>query len=281
MTLNRPRIPRVVLEINGHPAGDIVFDTGASMSLITEKAAAAAGIRKVPGGETTAHGLHRVEFPLHLAWADKVQIGAITLKDVPFGIVPDDALAFQASSGGDHRFDGVLGAHFLKEFDWRLEYARRQILGVRLDPDLPRGSRDQNILFRRLKPMVRSSFNQRPWLLCLLDTGSEPSMVSRQGLRKMKEQGMGAMYPVTIEGIGKSRVSWGKISKVTLGVDRYMISFADIIVREDSEGIEDGVLGSSFLSNFETEIRFGAMKVSFELPTERALREAEVARPVP
>ncbi len=281
MNATSPRVPRVKVEINGNVTDEMVFDTGASMSLITNKAATALGLVKVAGGETTAYGLHRVAFPLHMAWADTARIGTVTLEHVPFGVVPDDALTFQTASGAAYQFAGVLGAHFLKEFDWRVEYGRKTLLGLRLDPEKPRGSRDQNLFFRRLKPMIRVSVNQRPWFLFLLDTGSEPSMVTRAGLRKAKTSGIEALAPMTLEGIGKSRVSWGKISDITVGAGRFMISYKDIVVREDSEGIEDGVLGSSFLANFETEILFSSMTVLFELPSERLLRESQANVPAP
>ena len=102
-----------------------------------------------------------------------------------------------------------------------------------------------------MKPMARASLNGQPWSLFLLDTGSEPSMITRGGLRKTRLFEPEAAYPVTLEGIGKSRVSWGKISNVTVGVGAYMVRFKDIVVKEEADGIEDGILGASFLSPFD------------------------------
>ena len=147
-----------------------------------------------------------------------------------------------------------------------------------------RGSREQNVFFRRLKPMVRASLNQEPWFLFLLDTGSEPTMVTRRGVQKARSFRSEATYPMTLEGIGQSRVSWGKLSKVTIGVEKYMVRFADIVVKEEGDGIEDGVLGSSFLGNFDVAIRFSTMTLKLERPVDRRLREqAEAAegRPSP
>ena len=273
MTFGRPDLPRVAARVNGVDSTGVVFDTGASLTLLTEGAARRLGVDWVPDAVAGAYGLHRVEFPLHFGWAKTLQIGSITLKDVPFGILPDDALTFETESSGAFRFDGVLGAHTLKEFDWQLDYQRRRISGIRLDPAGARGSRQQNLFFRRLKPMVRASLFQQPWFLFLFDTGSEPTMVTRTGLRRAKTGGLETAYPVTLEGIGKSKVSWSKLSNVTVGIDRFMIQYKDIVVKEDSEGIEDGVLGTSFLLHFIVEIRFGAMTVSLERPYERLLRE--------
>jgi hypothetical protein len=123
--------------------------------------------------------------------------------------------------------------------------------------------------------MVRVSFNQEGWFLFLLDTGSEPTMVTRPALRRSRTRELEGSYPMTIEGIGKSRVSWAKMSDVTVGLDRYMVKFKDLVVKEENEGIEDGVLGSSFLGNFEAELRFSTMTLKLERTVERLLREAE------
>lgn len=274
MIFGRPDLPRVDVEINGRDASGIVFDTGASISLLTEGAARQLGVEPVPNAVASAYGLHRIEFPLHFGWASTLQLGSVTLKDVPFGILPDDALSFDTAGSGSFRFVGVLGAHLLKEFDWQLDYNRHRIQGIKLNPAVPRGSKGQNLFFRRLKPMVRASLFQQPWFLFLFDTGSEPTMVTRAGLRRAKTGGMETAYPVTLEGIGKSKVSWGKLSNVTVGIDRFMIQYKDMVVKEENEGIEDGVLGSSFLLHFIVEVRFGAMTLTLERPYERLLREA-------
>ena len=52
-----------------------------------------------------------------------------------------------------------------------------------------------------------------------------------------------------------------------------MVRFADIIVKEEADGIEDGVLGSSFLANFDATIRFSTMTLKLERPVDRRVRE--------
>lgn len=273
MLFGRPELVRVEPHINEHPAEPLVFDSGASLSLLTESAAERLGVKPIPDAIASAYGLHQVEFPLHFGYAKTVQLGGVTLKNVPFGILADEALTFETALTGKFKFSGVLGAHVLKDFDWRLEYRDRRIVGLRLDPDRGRGSKGQNLFLRRLKPMVRTSFNQEPWFLFLLDTGSEPTMVTRSGLRRSHTFEMEGTYPMTLEGIGKTRVSWGKTSNATVGVDRFMVRFKDLVIKEDVDGVADGVLGSSFLSNFDIEIRFGSMTLSLERPFERELRE--------
>jgi hypothetical protein len=61
----------------------------------------------------------------------------------------------------------------------------------------------------------------------------------------------------------------------TVGVGAYMVRFKDIVVKEESDGIEDGILGASLLSSFDVEIRFGSMTLALENPLKRRLRASE------
>jgi len=275
--VGRPNLLRLAVRVNGHAPEEMVLDSGASLSLLTESAAARLGVTFVSGATASAKGLHATDLPMWLGWIDSVRLGDVTLTDVPVGVLPDGTLTFETRSSGVFRLNGVLGAHFMKEFDWRLAYGDRLLHARRLDRRLVRGSKDQNLFFRRMKPMARASINGQPWSLFLLDTGSEPSMITRGGLRKTRLFEPEAAYPVTLEGIGQSRVSWAKISNVTLGVGAYMVRFKDIVVKEEADGIEDGILGASFLSPFDVEIRFGAMTLVLENPLERHLRETKAS----
>jgi hypothetical protein len=274
VTYGRPDLPRLDARIADKPA-TLIIDSGASLSLLKESAARKLGIEPVPDATAGAYGLHRVEMTMRFGWAPSVQIGGATFTHVPFGILPDNALTFDNASLSGFAFDGVLGIHFLKELDWVLRYQRREVMAVRIDPAKPRGGRGQNVFFRRLKPMARVSFNQEGWFLFLLDTGSEPTMITRTALQRSRTRELEGAYPMTIEGIGQSRVSWAKMSDVMVGLDRYMVKFKDLVVKEESAGIEDGVLGSSFLSNFEAELRFSSMTLKLERAVERLQREAE------
>jgi hypothetical protein len=188
---------------------------------------------------------------------------------VPFGILPNDALAFETETLGLFAPDGVIGVHLIKEFDWRIEVGERRLQAIRLARGIRRGAADQNLFFRRMKPMVRVAFNRQPWSLFLLDTGSEPTMVTSEGLVANKFTGYEPSAPITLEGIGKAKVSWSKVSNITLGVGRYMVWFKDLVVNEGSDTIGDGIIGMSFLSPFDVELRFSRMTVTIGRPVDR------------
>ena len=277
VAFGRPNLLRIPVRVNSRPAEEMVLDSGASLSLLTESAAARLGVTFVPGATAVAKGLHERDLPMRLGWVDSVRVGDLTLTDVPVGVLPDGTLTFATASAGLFRLNGVLGVHLMKELDWRIEFKDRLLEARRLDPHIVRGSKDQNLFFRRMKPMARVSLDRQPWSLFLLDTGSEPSMVTRGGLRRTRLFEPEAAYPITLEGIGQSRVSWAKISNVTVGVSAFMVRFKNIVVKEESDGIEDGILGASFLSSFDVEIRFGAMTLVLENPLERYLRQKEAS----
>ena len=77
--------------------------------------------------------------------------------------------------------------------------------------------------------------------------------------------------------VGELAKIGGEVAKST--VEKYMVRFADIIVKEEGDGIEDGVLGSSFLANFDATIRFSTMTLKLERPVDRRLRAESEAAP--
>ncbi|MFI5180443.1 MAG: aspartyl protease family protein [Thermoanaerobaculia bacterium] len=267
--LGRPNLIRIEVEVNDRATKDVILDSGASLSLLTESAARRLGVEMVEGAVAPARGLHDKEIPMHFGWARSVTLGGLTLRDVPFGILPDGTLSFETASLGVFTPEGVIGIHFMKDFDWRIEPSDRRLQAVRLPSGVPRGGPDQNLFFRRMKPMVRASFNRRPWSLFLLDTGSEPTMVTPEGLRANQYTSTKPSAPVTLEGIGKAEVSWSKVSNITVGISRYMVWFKDLVVNEGSEVIGDGIIGMSYLSAFDMELRFSRMTLVLGRPGDR------------
>ncbi|MGE5344926.1 MAG: aspartyl protease family protein, partial [Acidithiobacillales bacterium] len=265
----KPNLVRLAVGVNGIEAGEMIFDSGASLSLLTESAAARLGIEMVADAVAPARGLHQKEIPMRFGWARTISIGTFTLHDVPFGVLPDESLSFETEAVGLFRPDGVLGVHLLKEFDWRIELSKRRLQAIRLGGGTVAESPGQNVFFRRMKPMVRVSFNRQPWSLFLLDTGSEPTMVTPEGLAANRYTGYEPSAPITLEGIGKTHVSWSKVSDITLGIGRYAVWFKNLVVNEGGDTLGDGIIGMSFLALFDVELRFSNMTLSLERPGAR------------
>ena len=138
----RPNLVRLSVRVNGRPREEMILDSGASISLLTDSAAERFGVRFVPGATAAARGLHETETPMRMGYLDEVRIGDHLLTDVPVGVLPDGTLTFETASLGVFRLNGVLGAHLMKELDWRIEYVPSDAnqTGVVVDQSPPAGA---------------------------------------------------------------------------------------------------------------------------------------------
>lgn len=279
LRLGTPNLPRVQVRVNDQAAGELILDSGATLSLLTESVAARLGVEPVAEAITAFRGLHEAEVTMRLGWARSVSVGGLTLRDVPFGILPDGTLTFESTGPVPFAPPGVLGAHLMKEFDWRFEFEARRVQAIRVATASSRPASGQNLFFRRMKPMLRVSFNGRPWSLFLLDTGSEATMVTPSGLEANRYRGSEPSAPITLEGIGQSRVSWSKVSDVRIGAGKWMVWFRDLVVNEGGEASGDGIVGMSFLAPFDVELRFSSMTLGLERARARRGRDPEAALP--
>jgi len=89
-------------------------------------------------------------------------------------------------------------------------------------------------------------------------------MVTPEGLVANQYTGYEPSAPITLEGIGKTQVSWSKVSDITLGLGRWAVWFKNLVVNEGGDSIGDGIVGMSFLSLFDLELRFSRMTLTLE-----------------
>lgn len=78
--------------VNGRPMGFMV-DTGASVVVLRASAAAQAGIRPIPADYTVTASTANGEVKAAPARLDRVEIGDITIFDVPAMVLPDTVLS--------------------------------------------------------------------------------------------------------------------------------------------------------------------------------------------
>ena len=90
---------------------DFVVDTGASLVVLRESAAAQAGIRPQPRDYTATAVTANGKISAARATIDRIEVGGITVYDVPAMVLPDEALA-----------KNLLGVSFLSRLK-RYEYA--------------------------------------------------------------------------------------------------------------------------------------------------------------
>jgi hypothetical protein len=242
-----------------------VLDTGASYSIIIQSLARRAGVREIPGATGFGRGLHNREIPLTYGVLDGLAFAGYRLKNVPVLVMPDDALLFETRRGR-LSLPMVLGLHLLKEFAITIEYEPAQVTFARADAGGSKVDPMQNLFYFRGRIFARTSVNLTDPALFLFDTGSEGTLMTSAGLSRLRLSRSLKLYPQPLSGIGQSRVEWGRLRRVSIGVDDSLLSFRDLAVREDDSAFEDGILGASAMKPFRTRIDFGTMRLVLEEP---------------
>ena len=253
---------RVPVRVNGTEVL-AVLDTGASYSIVTRSFAGRVSLREIPDSDAWGRGLHQKEIPLTFGAVNRLELGGRTVTNVPVMIMPDEALTFDTSRG-NLPIAMVLGLHLLKDFSVRIDYEARRLSFRRISLSAPRNDPEQNLFFARGKVLARVSVNQTGWFPFLLDTGSELTMVTSAGLSRMKLHSVGQFYPRRVQGIGKARVEWGKVRRVTIGLEGYLLRFQDVVIAELESPLENGVLGTSLLRHFRVTVDFEKMRLGLQ-----------------
>jgi len=151
----------VPMTVNGKPA-EYILDTGADISVVSETEAQRLGLRVSAGScgrlnESTAGGLDS-----RCAVAERVNLGGIHLKNVPFVVIPDP-------NWFDFKLRGAIGVQILlacKSVSWNKEGMLR--LGYRTHA--PKSQ--PNLYCDELSLVVRTRYGNRD-LAFRLDTGDE------------------------------------------------------------------------------------------------------------
>jgi predicted aspartyl protease len=255
---------RVPVGINGSDSAAIL-DTGAAYTIVTQSFARLMGVREIPDSKAFGRGLHTKEFPLTFGVIDRLEFVGFEVRNVPVMLMPDDALLFQTSRG-EFPVPMVLGLHLIKQFRVGLDYAARRISLVRVDFRGAGRDPEQNLFVTRGRLFARASINRYGWYEMLLDTGSEPTMLTSNGVVRAKLSASGKFYPKTLYGLGKSQAEWARVDSVTIGVSDYAVRFQSLVVKEDDGALEDGILGNSFLQNFRVSLDFQKMRMTLERP---------------
>lgn len=95
---------------------DFIIDTGASLVVLRESDAARVGIRPRPSDYTATAVTANGKIKAARATVDRIELGGITVYDVPAMVLPDEALA-----------KNLLGVSFLSRLK-RYEYANGRIV---------------------------------------------------------------------------------------------------------------------------------------------------------
>ncbi len=263
MKIGRPDVPRIEVRLNKAPEKtSTVIDSGAVLSIMSQRQAKALSVKRLPVAQGTFYGLLGEPIEVEFGLLDSLEIGAIVVDNVPIAIMPDDKMRFLVSGKREFRIDFLLGANLLKEFRLELSYSRNRVIFTRLTSRDRRPAADQNLFFDGFRPHVRGTVNQHGWYVFILDTGSEVTYLNEAQIRALPINIFAPrIHGATLQGLGGSKKHGTKLEDVKVGIDKWEGTFRTLPLYSGEEERAVGIVGENFLQNFDVVIDFGRMRV--------------------
>ncbi len=260
MLTTRPVIP---VRVNGSAPQKFVFDTGSGMCVLSEETARRLGVKAIAhGGQARAVGGNG-RFEIIYGFLDKLEIGDVTIRNVPVYIRHFYAATTDASTS---TVDGYLGTSAIAKYLTTVDYAKRTFA-----LDTKRQSKKEAALIAELP--IRSTSSgflsgevqldgiEKP-LNFIIDTGASISVLSdrlagREELASLKE-GL-RMRVFGAAGVADD-VRTLILPRVLLGEhSQHSINAAvlDLDSINETAGFEQtGILGGNFLYKYRVTFDF-------------------------
>jgi len=263
MKIGRPDVPRIDVTINGHRNVSAIVDSGAVLSIVSQSLASSLPVRSLGNFEGTFSGLLGEPIPVRFGILDSVEIGRMTIANIPVAIMPDDKMKFLISGKKEFKIDFLLGAHLLKEFRIELDFRRNSVRLTRVPLAARRPVADQNLFIEQFRPAVRGTVNRHGWFVFVLDTGSEVTFLNERQLGALPIQVFAPkVHNATLQGLGGAKKHGEKLDNVEIGIDRWAGTFHTIPMYDAGEHERTtGIIGENYLKNFDVVIDFGRMRV--------------------
>jgi predicted aspartyl protease len=260
-----PDVPRIDVKLNGRLAPAII-DTGAVLSIISERLAASHSVEPLGKFTGTFFGLLGEPIPVRFGLLKSLSIGNIVLENVPVAIMPDNQMSFLIRDRKPFTIDLLLGTNLLKEFRLDFDFRKSQLTFTYLQPADHNPDPDQNLFFTNFRPLIRGTINHRGWFMFLLDTGSEVTFLDEAQLNQVR---LGAFMPrihnALLQGLGGSEKHGTKLDNVEIGVDRWAGVFRNMPMYTSSQTNGTcGIIGQNFLTSFRMTLDFGRMRVDLQ-----------------
>jgi tetratricopeptide (TPR) repeat protein len=267
MRIGRPDVPRIEVRLNKNPSmTQGIIDSGAVLSIMSQRLAAQLPLKRLPVARGTFYGLLGEPIPVDFGLLDSLELGSMGLENVPVAIMPDDKMRFLVTGKKEFKIDFLLGANLLKEFRLDFDFDRSRVTFTQLRSTDKRPAADQNLFFDGFRPHVRGTINKRGWYLFVLDTGSEVTFLNESQLAAMPiNMFTPRVHNATLQGLGGARKHGSKLDDVEVGVDKWAGAFKTLPMYSGAENERAvGIVGENFLKNFKAVVDFGRMRVDLE-----------------
>jgi hypothetical protein len=263
----RPDVPRVETRINRVHDVEGVVDSGAVLSIVSERLASKLQAKSLGDFEGTFYGLLGEPIRVRFGLLESLELGGMLIENVPVAIMPDEKMRFliNKAEGTEFHMDFLLGTNLLKEMRLELDFDRHSVTFTHLTVADRRPAEDQNLFFNGFRPHVRGAVNRKGWFLFVLDTGSEITFLNETQLAALPVQLFGSTHTATLQGLGGAMKRGAKVENVEVGFDRWAGTFKTIpIYASEDKDVAVGIVGQNFLENFNVVIDFGRMRVDLK-----------------
>ena len=264
LRIGRPDVPRVEVTVNKTKNVIAIVDSGAVMSIVSARFAASVPIHRIGTIEGTFSGLLGEPIQVQFGMIESLQIGKMTIENVPVAIMPDDKMKFIVTGKNEFSIEFLLGAHLLKEMRIELDFRHNQATFTHLAPADRVAAPDQNLFWDHFRPAVRGVINRKGWFVFVLDTGSEVTFLNSAQINSLPVQLFTKVHNATLQGLGGAKKHGDKVEDVEIGIDRWAGTFRTIPMYDAGSPETEhtsGIIGENYLKNFIVTIDFGRMRV--------------------
>jgi hypothetical protein len=264
----RPDVPRISARVNRTHEVEGIIDSGAVLSIISERFARSLHVKSLGNFEGTFYGLLGEPITVRFGMLESLELGKTVIENVPVAIMPDDKMRFLISreEGREFRMDLLLGSNLLKEFRLELDFDHRHVTFHRLTERDRQPDQNQNLFYEGFRPHVRGAINRKGWFLFVLDTGSEITFLNETRLNSLPIPALGQRaHTATLQGLGGALKHGSKVENVEVGFDVWAGTFKTIpMYTSEARDHAVGIVGQNFLKNFNVVIDFGRMRVDLK-----------------
>jgi len=259
--MTKPEIPRFEVRVNGKHKVEVAIDTGAVQTIVSRSFADRAGVRSLGDFTGTFYGLLGDPIDVSFGVIDTLELGAMTIMNVPVAIMPDRELQFTVANREPIKMNVLLGTALLKEFRLELDFRNRSVVFTALLPSQKIPRTDQNLFLLNFQPFVQASINKSGWHLFILDTGSEITFLNETRISGTGVRNMPKLHGALLQGLGGVQKRGAKVENIEIGVDRWAGTFKTLPLYATEKSLAVGILGQNLLKHFRVVIDFGAMRV--------------------
>jgi len=260
----RPDVPRLNVRLNGSHEEEAILDSGAVVSIVSQRLAQGLDLRPLGKFEGTFYGLLGEPIAVKFAILDRLELGKVVVENVPVAIMPDEKMRFLISRREKTEFhmDFLLGSNLLKEFRLELDFDRRRVTFTKLAESDRVPHPEQNLFFDGFRPHVRGAINRRAWYMFVLDTGSEVTFLNEARVSSLPVQIFGGAHTAMLQGLGGAMKRGAKLENVEIGIAQWGGRFRTLPMYTAGERDQAvGIIGQNFLQHFNVVIDFGRMRV--------------------